>query len=194
MSMVVDRMEKIRIVDLTPEDDNAIRQTATVMVEGFREMAPDDWPTIDSALEEARETLAEGKISRVVVDEMGEVIGFIGGQPEYDGRVWEIHPLVVRPDLQGRGIGRALVTDFEDLVRQRGGITIRLGTDDTEAMTTLSGVDLYPNVWEHVSRIRNLRGHPYEFYIELGFVIVGVVPDANGPGKPDIIMAKRVSR
>ena len=194
MSMVVDRMEKIRIVDLTPEDDNAIRQTATVMVEGFREMAPDDWPTIDSALEEARETLAEGKISRVAVDEMGEVIGFIGGQPEYDGRVWEIHPLVVRPDLQGRGIGRALVTDFEDLVRQRGGITIRLGTDDTEAMTTLSGVDLYPNVWEHVARIRNLRGHPYEFYIKLGFVITGVVPDANGPGKPDIIMSKRVSR
>ncbi|CAI8011259.1 Aminoglycoside N(6')-acetyltransferase type 1 [Geodia barretti] len=108
--------------------------------------------------------LRRGKISRVAVDEMGEVIGFIGGQPEYDGRVWEIHPLVVRPDLQGRGIGRALVTDFEDLVRQRGGITIRLGTDDTEAMTTLSGVDLYPNVWEHVARIRNLRGHPYEFY------------------------------
>ena len=61
-------------------------------------------------------------------------------------------------------------------------------------MTTLSGVDLYPNVWEHVSRIRNLRGHPYEFYIKLGFVITGVVPDANGPGKPDIIMSKRVSR
>ena len=102
-------------------------------------------------------------------------------------------PLVVRPDLQGRGIGRALVTDFEDVVRQRGGITLRLGTDDTEAMTTLSGVDLYPNVWEHVARIRNLRGHPYDFYLKVGFVITGVVPDANGPGKPDIIMSKRVS-
>ena len=35
------------------------------MVEGYTEqMAPDAWPTIDSALEEARETLAEGKISR----------------------------------------------------------------------------------------------------------------------------------
>ena len=55
--MVVDRMKDVRLVDLTPEDDNTIRQTATVMVEGFREMAPDAWPTIDSALEEARETL-----------------------------------------------------------------------------------------------------------------------------------------
>jgi aminoglycoside 6'-N-acetyltransferase I len=33
-----------------------------------------------------------------------------------------------------------------------------------------------------------------EFYRKLGFVIVGVVPDANGPGKPDILMAKRVGR
>ena len=192
--MVVDRMENIRIDDLTPEDDNTIRQTASVMVEGFREMAPDAWPTIESALEEVRETLAEGKISRVAVDDTGEVVGFVGGQPEYDGRVWEIHPLVVRPDVQRRGIGRALVTDFEKLVRTRGGITITLGTDDTESMTTLTGVDLYPNVWEHVARIRNLRGHPYEFYLKVGFVITGVVPDAKGPGKPDIIMSKRVSR
>ena len=187
-------MQKIRIVDLRPEDDNAIRQTASIMVEGFREMAPHAWPTIESALDEVRETLVEGRISRVALDDTGAVIGFIGGLPEYEDHVWEIHPLVVRPDLQGRGIGRALVTDFECLVRDRGGITLRLGTDDTESMTTLSGVDLYPNVWEHVARIRNLRGHPYEFYQKTGFVIIGVVPDANGPGKPDIIMAKRVSR
>ena len=186
-------MQKIRIVDLWPEYSAAIRQAASIMVEGFRVMAPDAWPTIESALEEVRETLAEGKISRVAVDDAGEVLGFIGGHPEYDGRVWEIHPLVVRPDMQGRGIGRSLVTDFEDVVGKRGGITIRLGTDDTESMTTLSGVDLYPNVWEHVARIRNLRGHPYDFYLKVGFVITGVVPDANGPGKPDIIMSKRVS-
>ena len=47
-------------------------------------------------------------------------------------------------------------------------------------------------VFEHVARIRNLKGHPYEFYQKLGYVIVGVIPDANGPGKPDIIMARRI--
>jgi aminoglycoside 6'-N-acetyltransferase I len=37
-----------------------------------------------------------------------------------------------------------------------------------------------------------LRGHPYEFYQKMGFAIVGVMPDANGIGKPDIYMAKRL--
>ena len=40
--------------------------------------------------------------------------------------------------------------------------------------------------------IRNLRDHPYEFYLRVGFRIAGVLPDANGRGKPDIFLAKRV--
>ncbi len=186
-------IENVCVVDLRAEDSEAIRQAASLIVEGFREMDPHAWPTIESALEVGGGTLEEGHISRVAVDETGAVLGLIGGLPAYRGRVWEIHPLVVRPDLQGRGIGRTLVNDFAELVRERGGITISVGTDDTESMTTLSGVDLYPNVWEHVAQIRNLRGHPYEFYQNMDFVITGVVPDATGPGKPDIIMAKRVS-
>jgi aminoglycoside 6'-N-acetyltransferase I len=77
-------------------------------------------------------------------------------------------------------------------VREAGGTTIYLGTDDEDNMTSLSGIDLYPNVVEHIAHMRNLRRHPYEFYQRLGYVIVGVIPDANGMGKPDIIMAKRV--
>jgi aminoglycoside 6'-N-acetyltransferase I len=78
-------------------------------------------------------------------------------------------------------------------VWQRGGLTLSLGTDDEAGMTTLAGKNLYPDVLGELARIRNLRGHPYEFYQKAGFVIVGVMPDANGPGKPDIYMAKQVS-
>jgi aminoglycoside 6'-N-acetyltransferase I len=46
----------------------------------------------------------------------------------------------------------------------------------------------------HARRIRNLRRHPYGFYQKLGYVVVGVLPDANGRGRPDIFMAKRVAR
>jgi aminoglycoside 6'-N-acetyltransferase I len=67
-----------------------------------------------------------------------------------------------------------------------------LGTDDESDMTSLAGKDLYPNVLAHLADIKNLKGHPFEFYEKVGFVLVGVIPDANGPGKPDILMAKRL--
>jgi aminoglycoside 6'-N-acetyltransferase I len=37
-----------------------------------------------------------------------------------------------------------------------------------------------------------VSGHPFGFYRRLGFVLVGVLPDANGPGRPDIFLAKRL--
>ncbi len=78
-------------------------------------------------------------------------------------------------------------------MRARGGITIFLGSDDEDGMTSLAGVDLYPDVAGHIASIRNLKRHPYQFYQKLGYTIVGVIPDANGPGKPDILMAKRIA-
>jgi aminoglycoside 6'-N-acetyltransferase I len=182
----------VRVVDLDPRNEEAIRQAAALLVEGFEEHWPDAWPTMESALEEVRNALGEGRICRAAVGEGGEVLGWIGGISSYDGNVWELHPLVVRRDLHRRGIGSALVADLEKRARERGGYTLWLGTDDEDGMTTLSGVDLYPNVLQHLLNIENLRGHPYEFYGRLGFSIVGVLPDANGPGKPDIYMAKRL--
>jgi aminoglycoside 6'-N-acetyltransferase I len=49
-------------------------------------------------------------------------------------------------------------------------------------------------VVDAIRDIRNLGGHPYEFYQRVGFTIAGVLPDANGPGKPDIFLAKRINR
>jgi aminoglycoside 6'-N-acetyltransferase I len=180
------------IVDLTPDDENGVQQAAGLLVAGFAEHWPFAWPDVESALAEVRESFGQDRISRVAVGDSRAVLGWVGGISQYNGNVWELHPLVVRPDRQGQGIGRALVTDLEEQVRGRGGFTVILGTDDEDDMTSLSGVDLYPDVWEHVADIRNLRRHPFEFYKKLGYFIVGVVPDANGPGKPDILMAKRV--
>ena len=185
----------MRIIDLSPDNPALVEQAAGLLVTGFRAHWPDAWPDMATALNEVSEALADDRICRAAVDEDGLLLGWIGGIPGgYSGRVWELHPLVVRPERQGEGIGRALVNDLEAGVRARGAQTLWLGTDDEDDMTTLSGVNLYDDLPGHIARIRNLRGHPYEFYQKCGFVIAGVVPDANGPGKPDILMAKRIAQ
>ncbi|HEX2184179.1 MAG TPA: GNAT family N-acetyltransferase [Chloroflexota bacterium] len=181
------------MIDLEPGDEETIRQTASLLVEGFKENWPDAWPNVDAALKEVRESFGEGRMSRVAVDEEGgAVLGWIGAISSYDGNVWELHPLVVDPAHWKRGIGRALIADLEERAREAGVLTMYLGTDDQTGMTSLAGVDLYPGVLDHAREIRNVRGHPFEFYQRCGYEIVGLLPDANGFGKPDIFMAKRL--
>lgn len=184
----------MQIVDLLPDNKNLIEQIALLLVESFQEHWSSAWTDVDSALQEVQESLAPDRISRIAIDKNTTVVGWIGGIKQYDGNVWELHPLVVRKEFRRQGIGRALVADLENKVRECGGITLWVGTDDEDNMTSLAGINLYPNVWEHIANIENLRSHPYEFYQKLGFVIVGVIPDANGIGKPDIYMAKKVSK
>jgi aminoglycoside 6'-N-acetyltransferase I len=106
---VSEKTLRFSIVDLDPGDKEIVRQAAVLLVEGFKDHWPDAWPDMDAALEEIPESFGEGRISRVALDESGTVLGWIGGISSYGGNVWELHPLVVRSDLQRRGIGRALV-------------------------------------------------------------------------------------
>jgi aminoglycoside 6'-N-acetyltransferase I len=52
---------------------------------------------------------------------------------------------------------------------------------------------VYPDVLDRLRSIKNIREHPFEFYLKVGYQLVGLIPDANGFGRPDILMAKRVS-
>jgi aminoglycoside 6'-N-acetyltransferase I len=182
----------MKIITLSPDNASLIQQTAQLMVVAFQEHWPDAWPTIEEGLKEVHEMLESERICRVAVDENGNLLGIIGGIPGYDGHVWELHPLAVQPSLQGQGIGRALVQDLEEQVRLKGALTITLGSDDQDGMTSLADVNPYENLWEKIRDIRNLKHHPFEFYQKMGYIITGIVPDANGIGKPDILMAKRM--
>lgn len=100
---------------------------------------------------------------------------------------------MVHRQYRNRGIGRTLVKLFESEAAKRGALTLTLGTDDNFGMTSLSGVDLYTDLPRYLAELRDLgRGHPFLFYQKLGFVVSGVMPDANGVGRPDIYMSKRV--
>ena len=182
----------MKIINLSSANDLLIQQAAHLLVDAFREHWPDAWPTLEEGLKEVHEMLEPERICRAVVDENGNLLGIIGGIPGYDGHVWELHPLAVQPSAQGQGIGRALVENFEEQVRLKGALTITLGSDDEAGMTSLANVDLYDDLWKKIRDIRNFKHHPFEFYQKMGYVITGIVPDANGIGKPDILMAKRV--
>jgi len=184
--------ENMKIITLTKEDESLVQQAAQMLMDAFREHWPEAWPTIKDAQQEILEMLDAERICRAVIDDQRKLLGIIGGIQQYDGHVWELHPLAIQPEMQGRGIGKMLVEDFEEQVRQQGGLTITLGSDDEDHMTSLSDVNLFENLWDQVKNIRNLKHHPYEFYQKMGYVITGVVPNANGIGKPDIIVSKRV--
>lgn len=182
----------MRIFAFDGKDEAIKHQMAQLLVDAFREHWDDAWETFEDGLKEVEEMCEAERICLVAVDD-DKLLGMIGGIPQYDGNVWELHPLAVQPGLQGKGIGRALVLEFEEQVKQRGGLMITLGSDDQDEMTSLANVNLYENLWDKIKNIQNLKGHPYEFYQKMGYVITGVVPDANGLGKPDIMMSKRVA-
>ena len=176
----------MEIVFLNPE--NMAYRAA--VAELLREAFPHSYG--DSAEDEVASCLEEGRIALLAVHE-GQVVGFVGAIPQYGHTGWELHPLVVKQDAQHSGIGSRLVSAIEAEVARHGGLTIYLGTDDEFGQTSLSGADLYENLWEKIAGIANPGRHPYEFYVKNGYAIVGVIPDANGRGKPDILMAKRIN-
>ena len=172
-------------------DDDLIARTAQLLLDTFRGRT-DEWQDLASARDEVFASLEEGRISRILLDHTGDVIGWIGAIPSYGGHVWEVHPLVVRESDRQRGIGRALLEDLEQLAAARGALTLWVGSDDEHNETTMGGVNLYEDIPKAIRGIRNLRHHPYEFYVRVGFTVAGVLPDANGRGKPDIFLAKAV--
>ncbi len=181
---------EVLITQLTPAMTVAIQQAAVILHHVFAPQG--SWETLEEAIQEVQEMLAPERMAWVAM--LGaEVVGWIGGVPHYDGNVWELHPLVVKPAWQRQGIGSRLVQFLEQQVKARGGLTICLGSDDKHNQTSLAGVDLYEQLWEQIRTMRNLNGHPYEFYQRLGYSVIGVMPDASGRGKPDIIMGKRMT-
>lgn len=181
----------MEILDLDPADAAGRERCAELLVEGFRDFAPDAWPNLADAREAVDECLRLGPVRVARID--GAIAGWIGGRPAYS-RVWELHPLIIDLAHRRRGIGSALVADLERIVAERGAMTLVLGSDDESSLTSLFGIDLYPDPLAHLAALEDRGGHPFVFYRKCGYAVTGVTPDANGFGQPDIHMAKRVGR
>jgi len=178
----------MHIANMTHLTQMQLTQAAQILTDSL----PLGWATLSEALKELDESLAPANTLLAVLDE-NDVIGWGGIFPRYDGRVFEMHPICVREDMRGHGVGAMLVRNLENAAAARGALTMLVcADDDTETgETSLAGADLYFNLPAHMMSFEPHR-HSSAFYMHLGYTLVGVVPDANGPGKPDIYLAKKL--
>ena len=176
----------MRIQPFPREDPRLRGQLAALLQECFPQAYGGE-----AGVAQARKLLSPGRIALAAL-EGDRLLGFVGGIPQYGATGWELHPLAVTERARGRGVGTALVAALEKACAAQGCLTLYLGADDESFQTSLSQGDLFENTFEKIRDIQNLGRHPYEFYQKQGFQIVGVLPDVNGPGKPDIFLAKRV--
>jgi len=181
---------QLTIDDLTTSDASAIEQAAGLLYAAFSPLGV--WTTMAEARQEVIESISEDRVSRVARSSEGAVIGWIGAIRQYDGLVWELHPIVVDETHRRHGVGRALIVDLEAILTARGGLTLWAGSDDLAGETSLGGVDLYAALPKRLDNMHSWGRHPLPFYRRLGFHVIGVMPDANGPGRPDIFLAKRL--
>jgi hypothetical protein len=80
----------MRIADLGSQPDAILEQAAELLVNGFDE--PRGWPNLSLARDEVASILREGFALALLDADV--VLGWVGGLPEYAGRV---------PDANGRG-------------------------------------------------------------------------------------------
>lgn len=179
----------MEIVNMTKLSKTQIIQAAQILTDSI----PIGWPTLQHAMDEIKELLIPENTMLAAI-ENDIVVGW-GGilAPIYNGNVFELHPLAVRSDKRNQGIGRALVTALEDEARKQGGLTIYLGADDEQGggETSFANVDLYDDLPGKITNF-TAGSHQSGFYLKLGYKIIGVMPDANGIGKPDIYFGKRL--
>ena len=181
----------IVIVNMNSLTDIQIDQAARILSGEL----PLGWPTVTDALCEIEDRWNEEDATFIAALAGGEVTGWCGVISRYGGHVFELHPLAVRRDWQRKGVGSKLMREAESIAASKGGLTMWIGADDEKpgGETSFANADLYDDL---PKRIREFKpgSHQTAFYMKLGYKIVGVLPDANGAGKPDIFLAKRLTK
>ncbi len=185
------------------------RLTDEPLRDGFFLVEPGDERFVDEAAELLEAVYphlaltpgdAEEEIRRVQTDESifivrvveDELIGMIGARPTHGSTGFELFPHVVEPTEQNQGLGTVLLYMLEQELARRGATVLFLATEDEFGDTTLFDADLFAQTFESIRSMKAVNWHPFVFYRRRGFQVVGVIPDAFGVGKPDILMAKKI--
>jgi aminoglycoside 6'-N-acetyltransferase I len=181
----------IEIVPFARLNDAQRDEAASILVRAL-DHVPGAWKTIDEARDEVDLRRNSSDWTGLAALDGLTVVGWIGGIGGGHPHAWELHPLVVAPGFQRKGIGTRLVTALEKAARAQGIITLFAGSDDDFGGTNIFGTDVLADIPAAIRGLAVTRGHPLTFYRKLGFIVAGLIPDANGIGKHDIFLAKRI--
>ncbi len=173
------------------ESNDLKLQAARILATAYGDGAS-PWPNVRSAMGEVEACVDLPNVC-VGLCEGERLLGWVGLRPMYE-KTWELHPLAVALEEQRKGFGTLLVREIEREAAARNLAGIALGADDDRFRTSLSRTDIdESNIFDELKNIRNLEGHPYEFYRKCGYMIVGMIPNANGKRKPDIWLWKALA-
>ncbi len=181
-------MIDVRAIHTTPAE---IETVATVLMCGFANRSA-AWPTIADAITEVTTCSTPTHISLVAVRQH-EIVGWVSAAPQYRTTGWELHPIVVAPAYQRIGVGRALIHNLCTILQSRGACVLYAWSDDESMSTSLGGINIIDQPLHHLIHFCASSQHAGGFYLKQQFQLCGVIPDANGPGKPDILFARHIS-
>ncbi len=186
--------ENLRLIDIQAADDGQLKACAEILVAALAHH-PSAWKTEEDAIEEIASFFTEVERLAFAALDGADVVGWIGAI-KHTKQLWELHPLVVAPARQGQGAGSLLLSALERRARNDGALTLWLGSDDDFGGTSIFGTDPFPDILAAAARIEALEDaparHPIGFYRKRGFTVAGLFPDATGPGRHDILLAKRL--
>ncbi|HEY1415995.1 MAG TPA: GNAT family N-acetyltransferase [Caulobacteraceae bacterium] len=177
----------LAIIDFASLDKDGMAEAARILREAMP--SPTAYKADGGAEAEAARFIANPNRFALAAVEDGALRGWIGAVRGYTHSL-ELHPLVVDPAFQRQGVGRLLVAALEEKARGEGFLALWLGADDDFAGTSLFGEALLPDALAKAQTLTAEPRHPLGFYRRVGFEVVGVIPEANGPGKPDILLSK----
>jgi aminoglycoside 6'-N-acetyltransferase I len=173
------------------ESTDTMAEAAKVLLKTMPEA--NMWPDLNEemALETVEEGIADENIC-IGIKINNQLIGWAGLIPMYKN-TWELHPMAILPIFQGKGYGKILLNELEKIAQEKGIIGIFAGSDDESNKTSLSEIEITKdNIFEVIKNIKNHKNHPYEFYMRCGYSIIGIIPNANGLDKPDILLWKDI--
>jgi aminoglycoside 6'-N-acetyltransferase I len=86
-----------------------------------------------------------------------------------------------------------LVEDISELARAGGAVSVWAGAGDESQSTSFSSANLYRSPTAAMVDFDVPDDHPINFWLGVGFTLVGVRPDEEGLGKPGIHFARRIA-